>query len=391
MKGDSGAWVFQAGSKKIYGYVIATNGSRHAYMVILHKAMAEIQRSLGASGVSLANSTDPDLRLHPGMTHEPDERTHRRKDPLKTRGSIPVSGDDALIESTAFSDLQRQELPPVVTNSDDNKPEELAPVITSQKRILQMAPDGLESSHKLSKEYLEGGRVLEAIRILESVVQERTILLGYNHLKCLVSQHELAVAYIQKGRTKEAVRLLSRVVATEEGFLDKSDMSHLTTRHELGRAYLADGRAEEAIKILEHVVALKQTILDASNPNLLASQMVLAEANLRANRESDAISLFERVISAATATSSENERIRAHSLQWISLAHRKRDGRGIESYSGQNSGPFSIFIGSGGDRVLREDRALREVGSRIEERLPREDRSPREESVPIKVKVRARG
>lgn len=352
-------------------------------MVILHEAIAEIQRTLGASDVFLATATDPGLRLRPGMTHEHGGQT---------KGSIPVSGNEP-IQSVTSSDPQRQESS-ITTNSEDGETEEVSPVTTSQKL------SELASQYKRARAHLEGGRVLEAIRILENVVEGRTALLGHNHPNCLVSQHELAVAYTQDGRTAEAVKLLSHVVATEEGILDESDISHLTTRHELARAYLADGQAWEAIKVLEHVVALKQISLDMSSPDLLASRMVLAEANLRVGLVSVAISMFERVIAATTATSREHRSIKAHSQKWLSLAYRQLGGRGVEPHGGQSSGPRSIFIGSRGDREPREDRPQkderksREDGPRKEERKPRlpishrDDRAIKEERVPRSEKIR---
>lgn len=352
-------------------------------MVILHEAIAEIKRTLGASDVSLATSTDPGLRLRPGMTHEHGGQT---------KESIAVSGSET-IQSVTPSDLQRQESS-ITTDSIDGETEEVTPVATTQKL------SELASQHKRARAYLEGGRVLEAVKILENVLEERTNLLGNNHPDCLISQHELAVAYTQTGRTAEAVKLLSRVVATEEGILDESDISHLTTRHELARAYLADGQAWEAIRVLEHVVALKQISLDMSSPNLLASRMVLAEAKLRVGRVTDAISMFERVIAATTATSSEHRSIKAHSQQWLSLAYSQLNSRGLEPHGGQSSGPRSIFIGSGRVREPREDRPQkderksREDGPRKEERKPRlpisqrEERAIKEERVPRSEKIR---
>lgn len=348
-KGDSGAWVFQKEYLKIYGYIIATNGYDHAYMVLLHAAIEEMQATLHAVSITLPISTDPGSERRLGTTHERGGQTKR---PIP----LPILGGYASMQSSMHYSMhssmqparlkafeRRQEAP--MANTNDGEPEDMISVTSLQEQLAPTIQIQVASQrHKLAKTYLETGRVKEAIKILEDVVQIRRELLGDNHADCLASKHELAVAYIQNRQTTQAITLLEHVVALEVEVLDKSSVERVTSRHELGRAYLADGQAFEAIEILEHVVAVKMSILDESDPQLLASQVVLAEANLRAGRASDAVNLLENIISAAAGTSTEHKNLRAHSRQWLSIARSQLDDMESGVLAVQNSKPLSVFI-----------------------------------------------
>lgn len=328
-KGDSGAWVFQEGYEKIYGYIIATNGNDHAYMVPLHSVLAEIQITLGAVCVSLAISTDPSSQVRPAMTHDQIEEEER---------SVPILAEDEPIQSTIQKYFERRAKVATTSPSDGHS------VIVSQEQSSQETESLEASPSKVAKMHLENGRVLEAIHILESAVEVSRNVLGQNHPEVLSSQHELAVAHLQNGQTTEAIRLLKHVVASEAEILDESNIGRLTSQHELARAFLAHGQASEAIDILEHVVKMKSSILEKSDPHLLASQMVLAEAYLNANRPSEAVQVLKSVVAAARGTSREHEKIRAHSAEWLRLARSRRDDLDSERISRHNSKPLSVFI-----------------------------------------------
>lgn len=355
---------------KVYGYIIATNGLGHAYMMLLYSAIAEMKVALSAVSISLATSTDSKSEDRPGTTHERDGQTERSI-------PIPISGGNAATESymesstqssmlssmfssifssmqsstqssmqssmfSTQSSMQSARLKAIETwleafkaNPNNEEPEDMISETSFQRTV----PEELASQHKLAKAYLEKGRIQEAIQILEFVVKIRGGLLGDNHVAYLESKHELAVAYIQNRQATEAITLLKQVVAVEEEVLDKSPLERATSQHELGRAYLGNGQIAEAIEILEHVVAVKMSTLDESDPQLLASQMVLAEAHLRAGQASNAVDLLKHVISTATGTSIEHKNLRAHSMQWLNIATRQ-----LGELAGGDSKPLSVFV-----------------------------------------------
>lgn len=317
MKGDSGAWVFQEGYEKIYGYIIATNGNMHAYMILLHSAMAEIQTTLGAVYVSLAISTDPSLQVCPTMRHEQ----------IEEEESAAALAEDDPAQSTIQNSFAR--MVGVARTSPNNG----RSVISLQEHLTRETQSPEASPREIAKGHLENGRVLEAIKILKDVVEILGNTLGQNHPDYLASQYELAMAHLQNGQTAEAIKLLEHVVAVETEILEESNVGRLTSQHELARAFLAHGQKSEAINILEHVVAVKDSVFEKSDPNLLASKLVLAEAYLTAGRASEAVQILESVNDAATGTSREHDKIRADSVK-LRLACGQRNDLNFKRPSG---------------------------------------------------------
>ncbi|KAI7780047.1 hypothetical protein LA080_000060 [Diaporthe eres] len=303
-KGDSGAWVLGDGC--VYGYIIATNGDDHAYMVPMHTAITEIQNALSANVVSLAISAFPRPPVHIGTTHEHVRQTERSvifsddntpRSPL--RGLRIIQPDSSLLDSI-----------------EEATPD--TPAATLQEQLPQVDQSQLESQR--AEAFLGQGRIAEAIKILGSVVETRENILGANHLDCIDSKYKL-----------------SHLVEEELVVLEKSDIRRLTYQHELGRAHLAHGQISEAIGVLEDVAAVNISTLDTSDRHLLATQVVLAEAYLRANRASVAVNLYEHILAVTSTPSGEHEQIRAAMVPWLNMARRQLVGSiSVANLSGQS-------------------------------------------------------
>ncbi|KAG6368700.1 hypothetical protein INS49_002913 [Diaporthe citri] len=322
MKGDSGAWVLGDGC--VYGYIIAINGDDHAYMVPMHTAITEIQNALSAHVVSLAISAFPRPPAHIGTTNEHVRQTERSvifSDNNTVR--LPLRGL-RIIQPDSSSTVSIEEATPATSAA------------TLQEQLLsQVDQSQLESQR--AEAFLGQGRIVEAIKILESVVETRENILGPNHLDCIHSKYKLSVAYTQNGQTTDSIRILKHLVGEELVALEKSDIRRLTYQHELGRAHLADGQISEAIKVLEDVVTVKISTFDTSDRHLLATQVVLAEAYLRANRASVAVNLYEHILAVTSTPSGEHEQIRAAVVPWLDMARRQLVGSGsVANLSGQS-------------------------------------------------------
>lgn len=299
-------------------------------MMPMHTAITEIQSTLGTARVSLAISADPRPQVRPGTTHEHLGQTER---------SVIFSDNDesVCLPSGSLRPHPRVTFPRVSHPATS--------VATLQEQLPQVDQSLLESQDRLADSFLREGHVVEAMKILESVVATRENILGPNHTDCIPSKYKLAVAYTQNGQTTKAIRILKHLVEEELVALEQSDIGRLTYQHELGRAYLADGQASKAIELLEYVVAVKTSTLNTSDTHLLASQVVLAEAYLRANRTSDAVNLYEHVVAMASIPSSEHEQIRASSLPWLDMARRQRAGLdSVANLAGLQSKSAFLFI-----------------------------------------------
>lgn len=297
-------------------------------MVPMHTAITEIQNALSATVVSLAISAFPRPPVHLGTTHEQFRQTER---------------------SSTFSDNNIVRLPlrgPRIIQPDNSSTvasEEATPSIsaaTLEDRLPQVVRSQLELQR--AEALLGQGRIVDAIKILESVVETRENILGPNHMDCIHSKYKLAVAYTQIGQTTDSIRILKHLVEEELVALEKSDIRRLTYQHELGRAHLAGGQVSEAIRVLEDVVTVKISTLDTSDRHLLATQVVLAEAYLRANRASVAVNLYEHILEVTSNHSSEHEQIRDAVVPWLNMARTQLDGSGsVANLSGQ---PGLLFV-----------------------------------------------
>ncbi|KAK1613488.1 hypothetical protein BDP81DRAFT_513692 [Colletotrichum phormii] len=187
-------------------------------------------------------------------------------------------------------------------------------------------PDRLASQHALAGAYEADGRVKDAIKLLEHVVDVGKTTLDEGHPDRLASQHALAGAYEADGRVKDAIKLLEHVVDVGKTTLDEGHPDRLASQHELARAYQADGRVKDAIKLLEHVVDVGKTTLDEGHPDRLASQHALAGAYEADGRVQDAIKLLEHVVDVEETTLDEGHPSRLASQHALAGAY-KADGR----------------------------------------------------------------
>ncbi|WYZ46326.1 hypothetical protein EsH8_IX_000551 [Colletotrichum jinshuiense] len=185
--------------------------------------------------------------------------------------------------------------------------------------------DQLASQHTLAWAYKSDGRVKEAIKLLEYVVEVRKTL-DEGHTDQLASQHTLAWAYKSDGRVKEAIKLLEHVVEVQRTTLDEGHPDQLSSQHTLAWAYKSDGRVKEAIKLLEHVVEVQRTTLDEGHPDRLSSQHELARVYKSDGRVKEAIKLLEHVVEVQRTTLDEGHPDQLSSQHTLAWAY-KSDGR----------------------------------------------------------------
>ncbi|CZR37581.1 uncharacterized protein FPRO_02158 [Fusarium proliferatum ET1] len=168
----------------------------------------------------------------------------------------------------------------------------------------------------------DDGRVIEAVKLLEHVVEVRETMLAENHPSRLASQHALAGAYQANGQIAKAVKLLEHVVKVKETTLAENRPSRLASQHALAGVYEANGQIAEAVKLLEHVVKVKETTLAENHPDRLASQHALAGV-YQANRQiAEAVKLLEHVVKVKETTLAENHLSRLASQHALAGAYQ---------------------------------------------------------------------
>ena len=124
-----------------------------------------------------------------------------------------------------------------------------------------------------------GDSAAAAIALGESLVAERTQLLGDDHPDTLASRNSLAMAYRAAGRLDEAVPLYERTLADRVVVLGEGHPDTLTSRNNLATAYEAAGRLDEAVPLYEQSLAGLDRVLGADHP-----RTVLVRENLERGR-----------------------------------------------------------------------------------------------------------
>ncbi|KAF5701635.1 ankyrin protein 3 [Fusarium globosum] len=168
----------------------------------------------------------------------------------------------------------------------------------------------LSSQHELASAYLSNGQIEEAIELLENVIAIRRIL-AENDNSRLASQHVLAVAYRKKGLIKEAVELLEHVVAAAQAGLAENDPFRMKSQLELASTYQSGGQIKKAIELLEHTVAAREYMQPETHPDRLATQYNLGQAYRSNGQVKEAIELLSHVVlvQADTLTEAHPDRL----------------------------------------------------------------------------------
>lgn len=168
----------------------------------------------------------------------------------------------------------------------------------------------LSSQHELASAYLSNGQIEEAIELLENVIAIRRVL-AENDNSRLASQHVLAVAYRKKGLIKEAVELLEHVVAAAQAGLAENDPFRMKLQLELASTYQSGGQIRKAIELLEHTVAAREYMQPETHPDRLATQYNLGQAYRSNGQVKEAIELLSHVVlvQADTLTEAHPDRL----------------------------------------------------------------------------------
>jgi len=189
-------------------------------------------------------------------------------------------------------------------------------VVDIQSQTLQVKdPDRLFSECALGVAYQCSGDTAQAMTILEHVVNIRSQTQGAEHPDRLASEYELGNVYFNSGNTAQAVKILQHVVKMQTQTLRVEDLYRLRSEHVLARAYLSSGdivQVGRAVKMLERVVQIQsqiqsQTLKAGSRFRLLSefqllSKGLLAQGYLSYGDVAQAVTMLEDVVNVQSQT-----------------------------------------------------------------------------------------
>ncbi len=149
-------------------------------------------------------------------------------------------------------------------------------------------PLTLQILHDRAVTEIELGRTVDAIPLLERLVNLSPSRLGPSSADAIVYRNDLAVAYRQAGRVADAIVTQEQAVTLAKASLGPEHLFTLSFMHNLGLTYRLAHRSNEAIDVLNNVLRLRKAKLGAENLSTLTGAVALAGAQLDAGRWTDA-------------------------------------------------------------------------------------------------------
>jgi tetratricopeptide (TPR) repeat protein len=156
--------------------------------------------------------------------------------------------------------------------------------------------DSLLARSNLAEAYRAAGRLGDVIALLRVTLAAQVRVIGADHPHALTSLSNLASAYNEAGRPADAIPLCERALASRVRVLGADHPDTLSTRNNLASAYENAGRLDEAIPLYERTLADFRRVRGADHRDTLLALGNLASAYQRAGRPDDAVTLQERVL-----------------------------------------------------------------------------------------------
>ena len=138
-----------------------------------------------------------------------------------------------------------------------------------------------------------------AIGYWQALAAASSQLLGYGHAQSVLARARLADAYVSGGRLAEALPVLEAALADREATLGPQHPDTVTARLLTARSLRAAGRDSAAITLYEQVLAARERMLGPGHRETLAVRLQLAAACEAAGRQADSIRLYERALADA--------------------------------------------------------------------------------------------
>jgi serine/threonine protein kinase len=157
-------------------------------------------------------------------------------------------------------------------------------------------PDTLATMNNLAGAYYTGGRLPEAVPLLEETLKLCKAKLGADSPVTLTAMDSLATSYHAAGRLTDALPLYEEALKLCEAKLGPEHSDTLITRNNLAEVYRSVGRLSDALPLYEATLKLQKSKLGSDHPHTLTTMNNLALAHLSASRLGDALTLFEETL-----------------------------------------------------------------------------------------------
>jgi tetratricopeptide (TPR) repeat protein len=185
-------------------------------------------------------------------------------------------------------------------------------------------PNTLTGMSNLAFTYSNQGKLTEAIKMNEEVLAKRKVVLGEDHPDTLTSMSSLALAYSDQGKLTEALKMNEEVLAKRKVVLGEDHPNTLTSMNNLALAYSEQGKLTEAVKMNEEVLAKWKVVLGEDHPDTLTSMSNLAQAYSEQGKLTEAVKMNEEVLAKREVVLGEDHPNTLTSMSNLALAYSKQ-------------------------------------------------------------------
>lgn len=173
--------------------------------------------------------------------------------------------------------------------------------------VARPAAGGLAARNVAATEHLNGGRLREAVEILEPLLADCRHLLGTGHPDTLIVEGNLAVAYVVAGHDDAGMRLMLANLAERERALGPEHLMTLTARDAVAAAHRRAGRLSEALWLYSQVAPQRNRILGPAHPDTLTTRLGLGLTFAAAGDTAMAVDVVSAALQDCERSGAENE------------------------------------------------------------------------------------
>ncbi|MCX7630558.1 MAG: tetratricopeptide repeat protein [Geminicoccaceae bacterium] len=164
-----------------------------------------------------------------------------------------------------------------------------------------MRADEAEEAYRRGQALLEAGKLVEAARAFERVLELAERALGPDDPRLAVDLNNLGEVYRRLGRLDEAAQLLQRAIRLDEAAGGRSPALAVSLNN-LGLVRLSQGRLAEAETLFNRSLELLERTLGADHPDVARALVNLAQLELRRGEHASARERLERAARIARAS-----------------------------------------------------------------------------------------
>lgn len=167
--------------------------------------------------------------------------------------------------------------------------------------VAAQQPDAADLSYRRAVQLLEAGKLAEAAREFERVLELAERALGPDDPRLAVDLNNLGEVYRRQGRLERAAELLRRAIRLDEAAGGRSP-ALATSLNNLGLVLRAQGRLDAAADLYHRALDLLEGTLGPDHPDTARALNNLAQLELERGDPASALPLQERAAKIARAS-----------------------------------------------------------------------------------------